>query len=82
MFDLRRAASRTILAAALVGFISSATVFADSPSVTAVLSNSEAAVGETVELQIRVTGSGAKLPNESQWMVLRFIKPGLPNVTR
>src|SRR6266481_9165244 len=36
--------------------------FADSPSVTAVLSNSEAAVGETVELQIRVTGSGAKLP--------------------
>ena len=62
MFGVRRTASRTILVAALAGFISSATVFADSPSVTAVLSNSEAAVGETVELQIRVTGSGAKLP--------------------
>src|SRR5437762_12858841 len=32
--------------------------FADSPSVTAVLSNSETAVGETVELQIKVTGPG------------------------
>jgi len=29
---------------------------ADSPSVTAVLSNSEVTVGETVELQIKVTG--------------------------
>ncbi|HYY14498.1 MAG TPA: BatD family protein [Chthoniobacterales bacterium] len=38
--------------------------FAESPSVTAVLSNSEAAVGETVQLQIKVSGSGAKPPSE------------------
>src|SRR5882724_6228061 len=39
--------------------------FADAPSVTAVLSNSEAVVGETVELQIKVTGPGdARPPDE------------------
>src|SRR5438093_1039037 len=38
--------------------------FADSPSVTAVLSNSEATVGETVELQIKVTGPGDARPPE------------------
>jgi BatD DUF11 like domain len=39
--------------------------YADSPSITAVLSNSETAVGETVELQIKVTGPGdAQLPQE------------------
>ncbi|HET9419081.1 MAG TPA: BatD family protein [Chthoniobacterales bacterium] len=38
--------------------------FADSPNVTAVLSNSEAAVGEMVQLQIKVSGSGAKPPAE------------------
>src|SRR6266513_5200104 len=37
---------------------------ADSPSVTAVLSNSETAVGETVELQIKVTGPGDATPPE------------------
>src|SRR4029453_3429893 len=37
---------------------------ADSPSVTAVLSNSEATVGETVELQIKVTGPGDARPPE------------------
>jgi hypothetical protein len=37
---------------------------ADSPSVTAVLSNSEAVVGETVELQIKVTGPGDARPPE------------------
>src|SRR5215813_8263781 len=37
---------------------------ADSPSVTAVLSNSEASVGETVELQIKVTGPGDARPPE------------------
>src|SRR5437773_1314769 len=38
---------------------------ADSPSVTAVLSNSEVVVGETVELQIKVTGPGdARAPEE------------------
>src|SRR5437868_11464806 len=39
-------------------------VFADPPSVTAVLSNSETAVGETVELQIKVTGPGDATPPE------------------
>src|ERR1041385_830810 len=37
---------------------------ADSPSVTAVLSNSEVALGETVELQIKVTGPGDARPPE------------------
>ena len=37
---------------------------ADSPSVTAVLSNSETSVGETVELQIKVTGPGDARPPE------------------
>jgi hypothetical protein len=38
---------------------------ADSPSVTAVLNSSEAAVGETVHLEIRVTGArGANAPDE------------------
>src|SRR5438270_7470345 len=37
---------------------------ADAPSVTAVLSNSEATVGETVELQIKVTGPGDARPPE------------------
>ena len=39
-------------------------VFADPPSVTAVLSNSDTAVGETVELQIKVTGPGDARPPE------------------
>src|SRR5262245_54546028 len=38
--------------------------FADPPSVTAVLSNSEATVGETVDLQIKVTGPGDARPPE------------------
>src|SRR5947208_16648236 len=37
---------------------------ADSPSVTAVLSNSEVAVGEMVELQIKVSGPGDARPPE------------------
>src|ERR1051325_8237006 len=37
---------------------------ADSPSLTAVLSNSQATVGETVELQIKVTGPGDAQPPE------------------
>src|SRR6266566_742296 len=37
---------------------------ADPPSVTAVLSNSEVTVGETVELQIKVTGPGDARPPE------------------
>ena len=38
--------------------------FADAPSVTAVLSNSETVVGETVELQIKVIGPGDASPPE------------------
>src|SRR3982750_3183898 len=37
---------------------------ADSPNVTAVLSSSQATVGETVELQIKVTGPGDARPPE------------------
>src|ERR1043166_4740265 len=37
---------------------------ADSPSVTAVLSNAESTVGDTVELQIKVTGPGDARPPE------------------
>lgn len=39
--------------------------YADSPSVTAVLNSSEAVLGETVQLEIRVTGArGANAPDE------------------
>src|SRR5438552_8708093 len=50
-----RTAWRALLVGTL-GFFVVVCAFADSPSVTAVLSNSEAAVGKTVQLQIRVTG--------------------------
>src|SRR6266581_3430435 len=53
-----------VLFGTLIGFCA-ANAFADSPSVTAVLSNSEAAVGAMVQLQIRVTGSrGADAPEK------------------
>jgi hypothetical protein len=39
--------------------------FADSPNVTAVLSNSEAVVGEMVQLQIKVSGAGDSKPPEN-----------------
>jgi hypothetical protein len=48
-----------LFAAACIDF-----AFADPPSVTAVLSNSEATVGETVDLQIKVTGPGDARPPE------------------
>src|SRR6185312_11189336 len=48
-----------LIAAACVDFAR-----ADPPSVTAVLSNSEATVGETVQLQIKVTGPGDARPPE------------------
>jgi hypothetical protein len=39
--------------------------YADSPGVTAVLNSSEAALGETVQLEIRITGArGAEAPEE------------------
>jgi hypothetical protein len=64
MFEMRRTAWCAILVAAFTGFFSSGSVLADSPTVTAVLSNSEAAVGEAVRLQIRITGSAAKPPGQ------------------
>jgi hypothetical protein len=54
-----------IFVAVLFGFVPGHCIRADSPSVTAVLSNSEAAVGATVQLQIRVTGArGAIAPEK------------------
>ena len=47
-----------------IGAILANSAFADPPSVTAVLSSSEAVVGETVELQIKVTGPGDARPPE------------------
>src|SRR6266568_981759 len=70
MFDVRCKMSiyrsrivATILLTALIVFAQREPAFAGSPSVTAVLSNSEVVVGETVQLEIRVTGAGdARLP--------------------
>ena len=56
--------SQRILIAVLVAVACVQSAFADSPTVTAVLSNSETAVGETVELQIKVTGPGDARPPE------------------
>jgi hypothetical protein len=53
-----------ILTLLLVVLMVVPSAFADSPSVTAVLSNSQATVGETVELQIKVTGPGDAQPPE------------------
>src|SRR5438132_7374089 len=51
---------------AVVGVIAGAQfAHADSPSVTAVLNSSEAALGQTVQLEIRITGArGAEAPDE------------------
>src|SRR5690349_17032392 len=53
-----------ILTAILVTLGGMQFAFADGPSVTAVLSNSEATIGETVDLQIKVTGPGDARPPE------------------
>ena len=53
-----------IFIAVFATFVAADFAFADPPSVTAVLSNSEIAVGETVELQIKVTGPGDARPPE------------------
>jgi BatD DUF11 like domain len=54
---------RAFLIVTISGILAASSTLADSPSVTAVLSNSEAVVGEMVELQIKVSGSrDAKLP--------------------
>src|SRR5439155_22990912 len=51
---------------AVFGLIATAQfALADSPSVTAVLNSSEAALGQTVQLEIRITGArGAQAPDE------------------
>src|SRR5438132_12667810 len=53
-----------ILLVALASIAVAEFAYADSPTVTAVLSNSEATVGENVELQIKVTGPGDARPPE------------------
>ena len=56
---------RRILLLGLIGVACAQAAGADSPSVTAVLSNSQVGVGETVQLQIRVTGGrSAEAPEE------------------
>jgi hypothetical protein len=54
-----------ILLGALITFAEADVAFADSPNVTAVLSNSEAVVGEMVQLQIKVSGAGDVKPPEN-----------------
>jgi len=50
---------------ALIALAENDVAFADSPNVTAVLSNSEAVVGEMVQLQIKVSGAGDAKPPEN-----------------
>src|SRR5437879_4596722 len=53
-----------ILLGALIGFCAT-DVFTDSPTMTAVLSSDEVALGETTQLEIRIAGApGAKPPQE------------------
>jgi len=63
MFDPKM--GRAFLIVTLGGVFAVSSVFADSPTVTAVLRNSEAMVGETVELQIKVNGRGSAKPPEN-----------------
>ena len=53
-----------ILIAGFAIIVGAALAHADAPSVTAVLSSSQATAGETVELQIKVTGPGDARPPE------------------
>src|SRR5438128_1217330 len=50
---------------AVIALAETDVAFADSPNVTAVLSNSEAVVGEMVQLQIKVSGAGDAKPPEN-----------------
>jgi hypothetical protein len=54
-----------VLLGALIALARNDVALADSPNVTAVLSNSEAVVGEMVQLQIKVTGAGDTKPPEN-----------------
>ena len=53
---------RRFLSALLLLFAATASARADSPSVTAVLSNSETAVGQPVQLELQVTGASNPKP--------------------
>src|SRR5438270_3367 len=53
-----------ILLAGFAVIVGAALAHADAPSVTAILGSSQATVGETVELQIKVTGPGDARPPE------------------
>lgn len=54
-----------LVVAAMCGFGAAATAYADTPSVTAVLSSGSTVVGQPVRLQIKVTGSSnAKPPGQ------------------
>jgi len=55
---------RAFLIGITAGIFAAGFAFADSPTTTAVLSSSETVVGETVELQIKVTGPGDARPPE------------------
>src|SRR5205809_7969200 len=55
---------RAFLIGITAAILTAGFAFADPPSVTAVLSNSDTAVDETVELQIKVTGPGDARPPE------------------
>src|SRR5438034_8206282 len=48
---------RAFLIGTVAGILATSFAFADSPSVTAVLSKSEAVVGEEVQLEVRLTGA-------------------------
>src|SRR6266403_1108591 len=54
-----------VLVGVLIALAGRDVAFADSPNVTAVLSNSEAVVGEMVQLQIKVSGAGDTKPPEN-----------------
>jgi hypothetical protein len=56
---------RAFLIGIVAGIVAAGYAFADSPSVTAVLSKSEAVVGEEIQLEIRLTGArGADAPEQ------------------
>jgi oxygen tolerance protein BatD len=56
---------RAFLIGIVAGIVAAGYAFADSPSVTAVLSKSEAVLGEEIQLEIRLTGArGADAPEQ------------------
>src|ERR1043166_4588906 len=62
MFPNRRNLFLRLIVLAIGAFVAAEPVRADGPSVTAVLSNSSTAVGQMVQLQIKVSGSSNVKP--------------------